>query len=67
MRCLLEQIELLEQQRAQVDEELESLMAQIPQYITSTPGIGLATGATILAEIGDMNRLESKASCLRRY
>lgn len=27
MRCLLEQIELLEEQRAQVDEELEALMA----------------------------------------
>lgn len=59
MRCLLEQIELLEQQRTQVDEELEALMAQIPQHITSIPGIGLATGAAILAEIGDVNRFES--------
>jgi transposase len=59
MRCLLEQIDLLEQQRTQVDEELEALMAQIPQHITSIPGIGLVTGAAILAEIGDVNRFES--------
>ena len=59
MRCLLQQIELLEEQRALVDEELETLMEQIPQYITSIPGVGLATGAAILAEIGDVNRFES--------
>jgi transposase len=57
--CLLAQIELLHDQRAQVDEALASLMAQIPQHITSIPGIGLATGAAILAEIRDVNRFES--------
>jgi transposase len=59
MRCLLEQIELLEEQRDQVDGALEALMAQVPQYITSIPGIGLATGAALLAEIGDVSRFES--------
>ena len=35
-------------------------MGQIPnQHITSIPGIGLATGAAILAEIGDVQRFES--------
>lgn len=58
MRCLLEQIDLLEQQRAQVDEALTALMAQIPQHITSIPGIGPTTGAAILAEIGDVHRFE---------
>ena len=58
MRCLLELIDLLEQQRDQVDEELATLMAQIPQHITSIPGIGPVTGAAILAEIGDVNRFE---------
>jgi transposase len=59
MRCLLEQIELLEEQRDQVDAALAALMAQIPQHITSIPGIGLATGAAILAEIRDVSRFES--------
>jgi transposase len=59
VRCLLGQIELLETQRQEVDDALDVLMAQIPQYITSIPGIGPVTGATILAEIGDVRRFES--------
>jgi len=59
MRCLLAQIELLETQRTQVDATLVSLMEQTPQYLTTIPGIGLATGATILAEIGDVQRFDS--------
>jgi transposase len=59
LRCLLAQIELLEQQQDQVMQTLEKLMQQIPQYITSIPGIGLATGAAILAEIGDITRFSS--------
>lgn len=59
MRCLLAQIELLEQQRDQIDAALVTLMSQIPQHITSIPGIGPATGAAIVAEIGDVNRFDS--------
>jgi transposase len=59
MRCLLEQIELLEQQRDQVEAALEELMAQVPQFITSIPWIGLAAGAALLEEIGDVSRFES--------
>jgi transposase len=59
MRCLLEQIDLLQEQVAQLDVALAELMDQIPQYITSIPGIGLATGAAILGEIGDVQRFES--------
>lgn len=56
MRCLLEQMDLLEMQRTPIDEALESLMNQVPTFITSIPGIGLATGAALLAEIGDIHR-----------
>ncbi len=59
MRCLLAQIELLEQQRDQIDTVLTTLMSQIPQHITSIPGIGPATGAAIVAEIGDISRFDS--------
>jgi transposase len=59
MCCLLAQIELLEQQRHQIDDALAALMRQIPQHITSIPGIGPATGAAIVAEIGDVNRFDS--------
>ena len=59
MRCLLDQITLLEQQQKQVEVSLEELMDQVPQFITTIPGIGLATGAALLGEIGDINRFQS--------
>ena len=59
MGCLLEQIDLLQEQVAQLDVALAELMDQIPQYITSIPGIGSVTGAAILGEIGDVHRFES--------
>jgi transposase len=59
MHCLLQQIDLLQEQVAQLDHALAELMDQIPQHITSIPGIGLATGAVILGEIGDVHRFDS--------
>jgi transposase len=59
MRCLLAQIALLEEQQVEVEKAVEDLMAQIPQHITSIPGVGAVTGAAILAEIGDIHRFES--------
>jgi transposase len=58
MRCLLAQIDLLEEQQNEVERAQETLMQSIPQYITSIPGIGLKTGAAILSEIGDVSRFE---------
>ena len=59
MHCLLQQIDLLQEQVAQLDEAMAELMDQIPQYITTIPGIGLVTGAAILGEIGDVHRFDS--------
>jgi transposase len=59
VRCLLAQIDLLEAQRDQVDEALAQLMAQVPQHLTSIPGVGPTTGAALLAEIGDVHRFEA--------
>ena len=56
MRCLLEQITLLETQRDQIDIALADLMTHVPQFLTTIPGIGLAISATLLAEIGDIHR-----------
>jgi len=59
MRCLLAQIDLLEEQREEVEKSVERLMAELPQYIASIPGVGPVSGAAILAEIGDIARFES--------
>ena len=56
MTCLLEQLALLEHQLADLNAEIEDVMERLPQHITSIPGVGPVTGATILAEIGDVHR-----------
>ena len=64
IRCLLAQLELLEDQREEVDRVLGELMDRLPQYITTIPGIGLPTGAAILSEIGDVQRFEDSAKLI---
>jgi transposase len=59
VRCLLAQIDLLDEQRDQVDVALAQLMDQIPQHLTSMPGVGPTTGAALLAEIGDIHRFDA--------
>lgn len=59
IRCLLAQLELLEEQRAILDDKIEQFMSHIEQHITSIPGIGPVTGAAIIAEIADINRFDS--------
>jgi transposase len=59
MCCLLQQIELLDEQTADAETEISSLMNSLTQYITTIPGIGPVTGAMLLAEIGDIQRFPS--------
>lgn len=59
MHCLLAQLELLEEQEDEIDQALTELMACLPQHILTIPGVGLPTGAAILAEIGDVSRFDS--------
>lgn len=61
LRCLLAQLELLEQQRLLLDAEIAQFMTTIEQYLTSIPGVGAVTGATIIAEIADIHRFETPA------
>lgn len=59
IRCLLVQLDTFEQQVAHIDQELEKMMASLPQHITSIPGISTTTGSAILGEIGDVTRFET--------
>jgi transposase len=56
LRCLLAQIHFLEDQIDLIDEHLSILLEQAHQYLTTIPGIGVVLAATILGEIGDVNR-----------
>lgn len=64
IRCLLAQLELLEEQRDEVERVQGELMESIPQYLTTIPGIGIPTGAAILSEIGDIQRFETPAKLI---
>lgn len=61
MHCLLDQLDLLQEQIQLIDQSIADLMDQIPQFITTIPGVGPVTGAAILSEIGDVQRFESSA------
>lgn len=54
--CLVAQIEFLQAQVEQVDAALAELLTQVPQHLTTIPGLGPVTAATVLGEIGDVHR-----------
>jgi transposase len=54
--ALLAQIHLVEKQVAELDEAIAGLLAGTDQYLTTIPGVGAVLGASILAEIGDIDR-----------
>jgi len=56
LRSLLAQIELLESQVIDVEKAIEKVMGGVEEYLTDIKGIGPVLAATILAEIGDINR-----------
>jgi transposase len=53
---LLAQIGLLEAQIAEADAAVAELLARTEQHLTSIPGVGPVLAATILAEVGDIDR-----------
>ena len=62
VRTLLEQIDLLDRQVQEVEAAITELMEQQPQYLTTIKGIGPVLAATLLAEIGDIQRFPSLES-----
>lgn len=59
IRQLLEQINFLEKQIADLENEIAILLKQTGSYITTIPGIGETLGAIILSEVGDINRFDA--------
>jgi transposase len=56
LQALLGQIALLEGQVADVDAAGARLLAAADRHLTTIPGVGAVLAATILAEIGDIDR-----------
>lgn len=55
LKHICSQIIFLNNELEGIESKLEDIMSQINSPITSIPGIGVIMGATILAEIGDIN------------
>ncbi|VWL84796.1 IS110 family RNA-guided transposase [Oceanivirga miroungae] len=59
IKCLIEQIKVIEEQIDLLESEIESIVKDLNTPILTIPGIGPVTGATILAELGDINKFSS--------
>lgn len=59
LKLLIEQINFIEKQVSDVESQMSELLEKIKTPITTIPGIGNVIGATILGEIGDINRFSS--------
>ena len=66
LKLLIEQIKFIEAQVSDVETEMKDLLDKMNSKITTIPGIGNITGATILGEIGDISRF-SNPSKLAAY
>jgi transposase len=62
--ALLGQIALLQAQVADVDRAVAELLAGTDQHVTTIPGVGPVLAATILAEIGDVDRFRGPSALL---
>lgn len=59
IKLLVEQITFLKQQLKTLGREIEVVFAEIPQYLTTVPGVGAVLAAAILSEIGDVHRFKN--------
>ena len=60
---IIEDIKHFKKQIDRIDEHLDLLMDGF-EFLTSIPGVGNVIGATILGEIGDINRFQTAAQLL---
>lgn len=56
---LVQQISFIQEQVSEVEKEIEDLLNKIDSTITTIPGIGPITGASILGEIGDISKFSN--------
>ena len=64
LQLLIQRIIFIEKQKSLLDAEIVNVLSQLNSPITSIPGIGNVLGATILAEIGNIDNFSSPAKLL---
>ena len=56
LQMMIQQIEFTESQVDQIDEQIAKQLEKVNSVVMTIPGVGPATGAIIVGEIGDVNR-----------
>ena len=65
VKSLVRQMEFLDAECAKVQGLIRGLLDKVEPLILTIPGISYATGAQIVAEIGDVSRFRSAASLVK--
>ena len=64
LKHLSKMISFLEDELSLVEEKMQNILARLKSPIMTIPGIGVSTGATILAEIGNIKNFDTSAKLL---
>ena len=59
LKLLIEQMNFIEKQVKDIEKKINGILKNIDSPVTTIPGIGDVTAATILGEIGDISRFSS--------
>ena len=59
LKMIAERILFMQRQRKEIDERIEEIMRELNSPVTTIPGVGIYTGAVIIAEIGDISNFDS--------
>jgi len=59
LQILIARLKMCKEQITDLEKKISKIVSQFPNHIFSIPGVGVSTGATILAEIGDINNFKS--------
>ena len=65
VREMVSQLEYLNEKTAKVEREIEALLMRVEPLILTIPGVSVALGSQIVAEIGDVRRFRSAASIVK--
>ena len=64
LKMLLQQVQFLKEQLADLTSEITTTLETMTQQITSIPGVGMVLAAAIIGELGDLKRFPNVASVI---
>ena len=65
IKMLIQSIDLINSQIEELDKKIEGLAITQESSITSIPGIGIISGTSILAELGDISKYENPGKIIK--